>query len=129
MVTYLRFRKSLEYNGMSDVRPYKTALQPYATWSVLLLITILTLTNGFYGIIIHSLFDEVQADFPAVFFPSEWNVADFLAAYITIPIFLALYFSHKAYFATHQMITSKSWNDLGQVGSSIKHWCGAWSLG
>jgi amino acid transporter len=44
---------------------------------------LLTLTNGFQ-----------------VFVPSRWSVADFLAAYITIPIFLVLYVGHKIYFRT-----------------------------
>lgn len=37
-----------------------------------------------------------------VFFPSEWNVSDFLAAYITLPIFLALYIGHKIYWSFYQ---------------------------
>ena len=41
---------------------------------------ILTATNGFN-----------------VFFPAQWNAADFLAAYITLPIFLVLYVGHKVY--------------------------------
>jgi yeast amino acid transporter len=59
LITYLRFRQALVYQGMLDVLPYKTPLQPYATWFALVVITVLTLTNGF-----------------AVFFPSKWNVSD-----------------------------------------------------
>jgi amino acid transporter len=40
----------------------------------------LTLTNGFQ-----------------VFFPKNWSAASFLAAYITIPVFLALYIVHKVF--------------------------------
>lgn len=49
MVTYLRFRKAMEYNQMLHVLPYKTKLQPYATYATLFVLTILTLTNGFQG--------------------------------------------------------------------------------
>lgn len=77
-ITYLRFRKAMIWNNMLDQLPYKTPLQPYATYVMLLIIVVLTLTNGFQ-----------------YFFPSEWSVSDFLAAYITFPIFLALYFGHK----------------------------------
>lgn len=91
MITYLRFRKAMTYNGMLHILPYKTPLQPYATWFTLFLLTILTLTNGFQ-----------------VFFPSEWNVSDFLAAYITIPIFLVLYFGHKIFFRTSFAISTPS---------------------
>lgn len=82
-ITYLRFRKALEYNNMLGVRPYTTALQPYATWFILFLVTILTLTNGFQ-----------------VFIKGNWNVSDFIAAYITLPIFLVLYLGHKIWFRT-----------------------------
>ncbi|KAK4902066.1 hypothetical protein LTR27_000968 [Elasticomyces elasticus] len=82
MITYLRFRKAMQYNGLLQSLPYKTPLQPYATYFVLGLVTILTLTNGFQ-----------------VFFPSNWSVSSFLAAYITIPVFLVLYIGHKIYTA------------------------------
>ncbi|KAI8961477.1 proline-specific permease [Daldinia sp. FL1419] len=83
MITYIRFRKAMEYHGMLDALPYRTPLQPYATYVVLFIIVLLTLTNGFQ-----------------VFFPSEWSVSGFLAAYITIPIFLVLYFGHKLIYRT-----------------------------
>ncbi|OTA92716.1 hypothetical protein M434DRAFT_396275 [Hypoxylon sp. CO27-5] len=83
MITYIRFRKAMEYHGLLDSLPFRTPLQPYATYVTLFIITILTLTNGFQ-----------------VFFPSEWSASSFLAAYITIPIFLVLYLSHKIYYRT-----------------------------
>ncbi|KAI1505064.1 amino-acid permease inda1 [Biscogniauxia marginata] len=83
MITYLRFRKAMEHHGMLDSLPFRTPLQPYATYFVLFLIVVLTLTNGFQ-----------------VFFPSEWSVSSFLASYITIPVFLVLYFGHKLIFRT-----------------------------
>ncbi|KAI0838447.1 proline-specific permease [Hypoxylon sp. FL0890] len=83
MITYIRFRKAMEYHGLLDSLPFRTPLQPYATYVVLFIIVILTLTNGFQ-----------------VFFPSEWSVSSFLAAYITIPIFLVLYIGHKVYYRT-----------------------------
>lgn len=83
MITYIRFRKALVYNNLLDTLPFRTPLQPYFVYFVLGLICILTLTNGFQ-----------------VFFPSNWSAANFLAAYITIPIFLALYIGHKIVFRT-----------------------------
>jgi len=68
---------------MLDALPFRTALQPYSAWFSLITMILLTLTNGFY-----------------VFKPSDWNVSDFLVAYITIPIFLVLYLGHKVYFRT-----------------------------
>ena len=61
---------------------YGDALQlhwPYTTWIALFVLSILTLTNGSH-----------------VFFPKNWSAANFLGAYITLPIFLALYVGYKA---------------------------------
>ncbi|KAM6521581.1 hypothetical protein FSOLCH5_006336 [Fusarium solani] len=84
MITFIRFRKALEVQNLMHTLPYKTNLQPYATYFMLVLLILLTLTNGFQ-----------------VFFPGNFNASDFLAAYITLPIFLALYIGHKIY--------SRSW--------------------
>ncbi|KOS21101.1 putative proline-specific permease put4 [Escovopsis weberi] len=78
MVTYFRFRAAIRYNGLYESLPYKAVLQPYGTWFALLMITLLTLTNGFQ-----------------VFVHNSFNASDFIAAYITLPIFLVLYFGHK----------------------------------
>jgi len=78
MITYLRFRKALEYNNLLHTLPYRTPFQPYLCYFVLGLISLLTITNGFH-----------------VFFPQNWSAANFLAAYITLPAFLLLYFGHK----------------------------------
>lgn len=83
MITYIRFRKALVFNNMLQELPYRTRFQPYATYVILTIVILLTLTNGFQ-----------------VFVPANWAVADFLAAYITLPIFLVLYFGHKIWFRT-----------------------------
>lgn len=83
MITYLRFRRAMEHNDMLTSLPYRTALQPYATWAALLVISLLTITNGFQ-----------------IFMGHNWDVADFVAAYITLPVFLVLYLGHKIWFRT-----------------------------
>ncbi|KAF2026514.1 proline-specific permease-like protein [Setomelanomma holmii] len=81
MITYLRFRKAIVLNGMLSELPYRTPLQPYFTYFILGIVCLLTLTNGFQVFV-------------------NWDVADFLAAYITLPIFLVLYLGHKIWFRT-----------------------------
>ncbi|KAL7925851.1 amino acid permease/ SLC12A domain-containing protein [Trichoderma austrokoningii] len=78
LITYLRFRKAIIFNNLLGELPYKTPFQPYATWFALFVISILTLTNGFQ-----------------IFIGDNWNVSDFIAAYITLPIVLVLYLGHK----------------------------------
>ncbi|KAL8354950.1 hypothetical protein RB601_000643 [Gaeumannomyces tritici] len=79
LVTYLRFRSALTFRGLLHTLPFRGALQPYGTYFTLLVLVLLTLTNGF-----------------ALFFPGRWEVESFLVAYITLPIFLVLYLGHKA---------------------------------
>lgn len=83
MITYIRFRKAIAYQGLLHTLPYRTPFQPYFVYIVLGIVCLLTLTNGFQ-----------------VFFPSNWSASSFLAAYITIPIFLVLYAGHKIWFKT-----------------------------
>lgn len=78
MITFIRFFKAMKYHGMLDRRPFITPFQPYATYFFMFILVILTLTNGFQ-----------------VFWPDRFNASDFLAAYITLPIFFVLYFVHK----------------------------------
>ncbi|KFA53931.1 hypothetical protein S40293_01812 [Stachybotrys chartarum IBT 40293] len=78
MITYLRFRRGLEFHGLMHTRPYITWGQPYATWLILFLLIILTITNGFH-----------------IFIDGYWNAESFAAAYITLPIFAILYFGYK----------------------------------
>ncbi|KAK4451360.1 amino acid permease/ SLC12A domain-containing protein [Podospora aff. communis PSN243] len=81
MITYLRFRSALKFQGLLHTLPFKTLGQPYATWFVLFVVSILTLTNGFQTF-------------------SPFNYKDFLAAYITIPAILILYTGHKIVYRT-----------------------------
>ncbi|KAL8756959.1 MAG: hypothetical protein Q9184_004334 [Pyrenodesmia sp. 2 TL-2023] len=83
LITYLRFRRALKFNGLLDQRPYKTWGQPYVTYLALFFLILLTLTNGFQ-----------------VFFPGKFTVSAFLAAYITLPIVIVLYLGHKIWFRT-----------------------------
>lgn len=68
---------------MLSARPYKSIGQPYLSYFALGFLVVLTLTNGFQ-----------------VFFPGKFSASSFLAAYITLPIFLLLYVGHKVWFRT-----------------------------
>lgn len=78
-IVYLRWRKAVIYNGLWDRVPFKTCLQPYSTYYSLGLVIIICITNGY-----------------AVFF-GEFSAPDFVAAYITLPVFFLLYFGHKIF--------------------------------
>lgn len=80
-VCYIRFRQAIVYHGALDTLPFRTPMQPYITWFTLFIVTVLTITNGFQ-----------------VFFPGQFSASSFLAAYITIPLFLILYLGHKVWF-------------------------------
>lgn len=82
-MTYLRFRKALAYNGMLSSIPFKSPWQPYTSYFAMIMLILLCLTNGFQ-----------------ILFPGNFSVASFLAAYITLPLFLALYLGHKLWART-----------------------------
>lgn len=79
-IAYLRFRRAIFYNDLYDRLPFKSPFQPYSVWYSFIFITIIAITNGY-----------------AVFIPKYWNVSDFIAAYITLPVFFVLLFGHKIY--------------------------------
>ncbi|KAK3493056.1 amino acid permease/ SLC12A domain-containing protein [Neurospora hispaniola] len=74
-VAYLRFYKALKAQGISrDTLVFKSRFQPYTAWFALIYFAIIIIFSGF-----------------AVFIKGNWDVADFIAAYIGIPIFFLLY--------------------------------------
>lgn len=77
-ITYLRFRKAIQYNDIKV--PYKAKLQPYSTYFTMGFLLVVVLTNGY-----------------VVFFPQNWNLSDFFASYINIPLFILLYVGHLIY--------------------------------
>lgn len=81
-MTYLRFRRALEQNNLLDSLPYRTPLQPYSTWAILVVLSVLIITNGFQTLM------------------TPFKVNDFIAAYVTLPAFFVLYIGHKLWFRT-----------------------------
>ncbi|KAG7916158.1 hypothetical protein KL927_003623 [Ogataea polymorpha] len=78
-LTYLRFRKAISYHGLDDRIVFRPPLQKAGAYLSAGFFIVITITNG-YG----------------VFF--DFNVADFFAAYITLPIVFALYVGHMLWF-------------------------------
>ncbi|KAL1899522.1 hypothetical protein Sste5346_002923 [Sporothrix stenoceras] len=78
-VCYLRFYKALEAQGIDrNTLVMKSPFQPYLAWGSLGFFVVIVLFNGF-----------------DVFVHGHWDVSNFLAAYIGIPIFFGLYFIWK----------------------------------
>ncbi|KAJ0141837.1 hypothetical protein HZ326_15298 [Fusarium oxysporum f. sp. albedinis] len=70
---------ALEVQGVDRNRlPYRARLGKSSAWFCIFFFTVIGLLNGFQ-----------------VFFLSEWNAADFITAYIGIPLFVLLFFGHK----------------------------------
>lgn len=73
--TYTRFHKALKAQGVDrNTLVFKSPFQPYLAWMAFTFFSIIIFFNGFN-----------------VFVHGHWNVSDFLAAYIGIPIFFLLY--------------------------------------
>lgn len=77
-VAYLQFHKALKAQGVDrNTLVFKSKFQPYTAWFALLYFIVIIIFNGF--------------DVFVGKHHSHWNITDFLAAYIGIPIFFALY--------------------------------------
>jgi yeast amino acid transporter len=75
-IVFLRFRKAIKAQGRTV--PYSSFVQPWGAYWALGWFSFLLLINGF-----------------ATFFPQNWDVASFFTAYISILIFVLLYFGHR----------------------------------
>ncbi|KAK5949221.1 hypothetical protein OHC33_009762 [Knufia fluminis] len=76
MIIFFRFRKAAAYHGVQS--PYRSFIQPYGAWIAMVSFTVLCLINGFTS-----------------FFPQNWSAANFLTAYVGIPIFGVMYAGHR----------------------------------
>lgn len=106
MMAYIRFHKALDYRGALPQRPYITRMQPYTSWFTLGFLIILTLTNGFQFFVSGGNGEETFA-------------SNFLAAYITLPIFVILYAGHKLYLR----ITTGRWLLMRRI-KDVDIWSG-----
>lgn len=74
-VSYIFFYRGLKIQGHSrDNLHYKAPFQPYASWIGLIMLSLIILLSGF-----------------ETFLKGGWSVSDFLANYLTLPIFFGFY--------------------------------------
>lgn len=104
-LTEQRFRKALKFHGMLDMLPFRTPWQPWGTYYVMFVISLLTITNGY-----------------AVFFPGQFTASGFLVSYIVVAIFIALYAGHKIWCRT-PWITKVSEIDIFTGKEEIDRLC------
>ncbi|KAJ5601232.1 proline permease PrnB [Penicillium lagena] len=77
--SYIRFRAALEIQGVDrSTLPFVSVCGKPGAYFCIVFFMIVGCLNGFY-----------------VFFPSQWNVSDFLTAYIGTLLFVLLYIGHK----------------------------------
>ena len=86
-ITYLRFRKAIDYHNMNDRVTYRPPIQIFGSYACIFFFSLVAITNGY-----------------AVFF--DFNGSDFVAAYITIPIIVGVYLAH-AIWTKNWMIFAK----------------------
>ncbi|KAI1330933.1 proline permease PrnB [Xylariaceae sp. FL0255] len=80
-ITIIRFRKACDHQNIEKSHLVaRSKLHPIGAYITLVVFTLLCLLNGF-----------------TVFFPSQWSAANFLSAYIGIPLFVLIYFGHRFY--------------------------------
>ncbi|KIN05490.1 hypothetical protein OIDMADRAFT_100504 [Oidiodendron maius Zn] len=92
-IAYIQFHKALKAQGIDrNTLSFKSPFQPYAAWIACFFFAVIIVFNGF-----HVFTGENHRN---------WNVANFFAAYIGIPIFFILYLGWK-------IVKRPSWRDPG----------------
>jgi amino acid transporter len=90
-IYYLRFRSAIIAQGIGiENLPFKTSLQPYAAYFILIYFGVITLGNVFH-----------------VFTKGNWSTSDFIAAYIGLPIYIA-FFTFWKIFKRTKFVKSES---------------------
>ncbi|QRV87854.1 amino acid permease [Ceratobasidium sp. AG-Ba] len=80
-ITWIRWDAAMKAQGVSrDILPYKSKFQPYGAYYALIMCTVITFFNGYY-----------------VFLKGGWETADFIFAYGSVFIFLAVYIGVKVF--------------------------------
>lgn len=80
-VAYIRFHSHCKAQGVTrDSLPFKSFGQPYTAWIALVFFSIIILFNGW-----------------KVFTKGNWDVQDFITAYIGIPIYFGLFLFWKIF--------------------------------
>ncbi|KAI5302038.1 hypothetical protein KEM56_001105 [Ascosphaera pollenicola] len=78
---YIRFYAALKSQGVSRTTlPFRSPLQPYTAWFGFIGSVIITLVAGF-----------------SVFLKGNWNISDFVASYVGIPIFIVPIIAYKIF--------------------------------
>jgi amino acid transporter len=84
LLTYLRFYYGMKRQGIDrNTLPYKAPWQPYATWVSLVFLMLVALLNGF-----------------KVFVGDNWDVQDFIAAYVGVAGVFVFYAIWKCFGGT-----------------------------
>jgi amino acid transporter len=104
-IAYLRFRDALiAQNVDRNTLVFKSKWQPYTAWFALIYFSVIIIFNGF-----------------AVFIKGRWKVADFLTAYINMPIFALLYVFWKVFKRTRFVRASETdiWSGKHAVDNEV----------
>lgn len=107
-VAYIRFHAALKAQGIDrNTLVMKSPFQPYLAWIALVFFSLVILFNGF-----------------AVFMYGNWNVSDFIAAYVGIPIFFVCFFGWKLIKRTKWLRADEAdlYTGKAEVDAEEAHW-------
>ena len=85
-IIYLRFRKAIDYHNLNDRVTFRPKFQIPGAYFTICFVSVIAITNGY-----------------AVFF--DFNISDFVAAYITLPIVFILYVGHMLWYRNWKLFT------------------------
>ncbi|KZF19698.1 putative arginine permease [Xylona heveae TC161] len=101
---HLAFMRALRAQNISrENLPYKAMWQPFFAWYGLGFNVLIILTQGFTAFI-------------------DWSTSDFFAAYISLLLFVVLYFGHKIVFRTRLVNPAEADIDTGRKEADTEIW-------
>jgi len=105
-IAYVRFHAGLQAQGISrDTLPFKTPFQPYVSWFAMVFFSVIIIFNGWQ-----------------VFCNGNWDVQDFLIAYIGMPIYFALFLFWKVFKRTSFVKASEMDLYTGKAAVDAQVW-------
>lgn len=112
-VAYIRFKDALAAQGVNrNTLVFRSKFQPYCAWAALIFFAIITFFNGFV------VFTKNTGPEGG----SNWNIQDFVTAYVVIPIYFGFFLFWKIFKRTSFVKASEADIWTGKAALDAEYW-------
>lgn len=112
-VAYIRFKAALAAQGVNrNTLVFKSKFQPYSAYAALIFFAVITIFNGF------AVFTKNSGPEGG----SNWNIQDFVTAYVVIPIYFGFFLFWKIFKRTSFVKASEADIWTGKAALDAEYW-------